>query len=96
MIESPIEDWVCDKAEAAGWLVRKLQWVGRRNAPDRLFAKDGRVVFIEFKAPGKAPRVTQQREIDRMVAAGLEVYWTDNPLDALAYLGIPRETSGTE
>lgn len=93
MIESAIEDWVCDRAEAAGWLVRKLQWVGRRNAPDRLFAKDGRVLFIEFKRPGEQARPTQAREVIRMQAAGMEVHVLDSPLLALHILGIPFDCS---
>lgn len=88
MIESPIEDWVCGKAESAGWLVRKLQWVGRRNAPDRFFAKDGRVVLIEFKRPGKGARVGQEKEITALQAAGVEVHVVDNPLAGLRVLGV--------
>jgi hypothetical protein len=88
MIESPIEDWVCDKAQDAGWLVRKLQWVGRRNAPDRFFAKDGRVVLIEFKRPDGEPRPTQAKELAALHAAGVEVHTVDNPLAGLRVLGV--------
>lgn len=88
MIESPIEDWVCQKAEDAGWLVRKLRWVGRRSACDRFFAKDGRIVLIEFKRPGKEPNETQEREIARLKAAGVEAHVVDSPLAGLRVLGI--------
>lgn len=88
MIESPIEDWVCEKAEAAGWVVRKLKWAGRRNGMDRFFLKSGRVVLIEFKRPGGKPRTTQQREIDLFREAGAEVHVIDNPLTGLRVLGI--------
>lgn len=88
MIESPIEEWVCGKAEAAGWLVRKLGWIGRRNGPDRFFAKDGRVVLIEFKRPGKDARPGQQREIKALKAAGVEVHVVDNPMAGLRVLGV--------
>lgn len=88
MIESPIEEWACDQAVAAGWFVRKLQWAGRRNAPDRFFAKDGRVVLIEFKRPDDQPRPGQAKEIAALHAAGVEVYVADNPLAALRYLGV--------
>jgi hypothetical protein len=89
MIESPIEDWVCDEAEKAGWLVRKLKWIGRRSACDRFFAKGGRVVLIEFKRTGKEPNVIQEREIARLQAAGVEVHVVDNPLAALRILEVP-------
>lgn len=88
MLESPIEKMVVDRAEAAGWFVRKLSWVGRRSAPDRLFVKDGRVVFIEFKAPKKGVVGGQSKELTRLLAAGAEAYCCDNPLSALRALGI--------
>lgn len=88
MIESPIEEWACEKAENTGWLVRKLRWIGRTSACDRFFAKDGRVVLIEFKRPDKAPTPTQEREIQRLRDAGVEVHVVDNPLAALRVLGI--------
>lgn len=88
MIESPIEDLVCSDAEKAGWLVRKVKWLGRRNAPDRLFAKDGRIVFIEFKRPGKDARSTQSKEIRLMKEAGIEVHVVDGLSKAYRILGI--------
>lgn len=88
MIESPIEEWVCSRAEEAGWLVRKLQWVGRRSAPDRFFAKEGRVVLIEFKRHGAKAKAGQAKEIARLRDAGVEVYQADSPMSALRYLGI--------
>lgn len=95
MIESPIEDWACEQAEAAGWLVRKLQWTGRRGAPDRFFAKGGRVVLIEFKRPGGKPRPGRQKnEIDALRASGVEVHVADNPLAALRYLGVAYAPAG--
>jgi hypothetical protein len=89
MIESPLEEWACSQAADDGWLVRKLKWIGRRNAPDRLFIKQGRVVFIEFKRPGATARQTQSRELDRLLAAGAEAHVVDNPLRALDILGVP-------
>lgn len=88
MIESPIESLVCDEAEADGWLVRKLRWIGRRNGPDRFFAKNGRVVLIEFKAPGKTAKGGQSNELLALAAAGVEVHQCDNPLTAFRILGI--------
>ena len=92
MIEAPIEEWVCDQAEKAGWLCRKVKWIGRRSAMDRFFAKGGRVVFLEFKRPGKTKGDrTQPAEIERMQAAGVEVHIVDNPLVALRILGVSYE-----
>lgn len=76
--ESVIEGTVCGHAEMNGWLVRKLSWIGRRGAPDRLFMKGGRALFIEFKATGEKPDPIQVREIERMRKAGMEVHIIDS------------------
>lgn len=86
MLETHVEVEVTLKAEKRGWFWRKLQWIGRRDAPDKFFAKGGRVVLIEFKRPGKAPRITQGHEHDRLRAAGVEVYVVDNVRQGLAIL----------
>ncbi len=87
--ESYIELNAVDEAEAVGWWCRKVVWQGRRSAPDRVFAKGGRVVWIEFKRPGERPTVAQSREHDRMRAAGMEVYWCDDLNEARKILGLP-------
>jgi hypothetical protein len=76
--ESVIEGAVCDYATVRGWLVRKLGWIGRRGAPDRLFMKGGRAIFVEFKATGEKPDPIQVREIARMRSAGMEVHVIDD------------------
>lgn len=87
-MEKGVEMPVVRRAEKAGYFVRKVQWPGRIGAPDRVFIKDGRVVWIEFKDAGKRPRKSQELEHDRMKAAGAEIYWCDNVLEALQILGI--------
>lgn len=77
-LERNIELPVCDYAEAGGWIVRKLQWVGRRAGPDRFFAKDGRIVLVEFKRPGEEPGPLQFREHRRLRKAGIEVHVIDS------------------
>jgi hypothetical protein len=88
MSESAIERTVCNKAKLAGWLVRKCKWIGRNGAPDRLFAKGGRMVWIEFKRAGKDAEAHQIREHKRMSKAGLEVHVCDNVEQALWILRI--------
>jgi hypothetical protein len=73
-IEAPVVWW----AKHNGWYVRKLQWIGRVGAPDRFFAKNGRVVLMEFKRPGGAPRATQRRELKLLKEAGVETYVVDD------------------
>lgn len=86
--ETVIELSVVGLAENAGWYVRKLKWIGRVGAPDRFFAKDGRVVLIEFKDTGETPRLTQKREHDRLRAAGVEVHSCDSIAKAKKVLGL--------
>lgn len=88
-IEAAIEDYVVERAEAAGFFVRKVGWLGRRNAPDRVFAREDRgTVWIEFKKPGETARSSQDREHERMRAAGMEVHVCDNARSALRVLGL--------
>ena len=90
MVESAYEKVACDAAEADGWLVRKLAWLGRRSGPDRFFAKDGRVVLIEFKRPGEkvVEGSGQSKEIQRLLDAGVEVHSVNTHLQALRILGV--------
>lgn len=85
-LESQIEEPVVEAGKRFGYKVRKVQWVGSRNAPDRLFFRPGRAFFIEFKAPGEKPRPAQDREIRRLRAAGLPVYVVDSVESGLAVL----------
>jgi len=86
--EAPIEDIICKMAEDDFWLVRKVSWVGRRAAPDRLFAKHGRVVLIEFKRPGADARKQQKAEHVRFREAGIEVHVCDSILSAMTVLNL--------
>jgi hypothetical protein len=63
MRERDIESRLIDMAEKHRCFLRKLRWIGRNGAPDRLMIKpEGEVVFIELKAPGKRPAPLQERE----------------------------------
>ena len=74
MLESDVEWTVVRRAEHKGWFTRKLRWIGRRHAPDHLFAKAGTLIFVEFKRPkNPSDRVMQDREHERMREAGIEV-----------------------
>jgi hypothetical protein len=87
MLERNIERKVCEMAKAAGWLAFKFVSPAQRGVPDRIFIKDGRIVFIEFKAPGAMPTKLQWRMIDRLRGAGCEVHVCDSVeggCDALA------------
>jgi hypothetical protein len=85
--EIAIENPVVVRAERAGYFVRKAGWVGRRSAPDRVFArKDRGTVWIEFKRPGEMPTKLQAEEHAKMRAAGMEVHVCDSIDDAMRIL----------
>lgn len=90
-MEATVESSAVGVAKRHGWESRKVSWIGRRGAPDRLFLHEGqrRAVFIEFKDKGKKPTAQQRREAERMVNAGLEVHCgVDTLAEALEILGI--------
>jgi hypothetical protein len=73
-------------ARARAWFCRRYKGPGRRSHPDYLFAKNGRVTWIEFKLPGNTPTALQQIEMQDMRAHGLTVYWVDDLQDFKAIL----------
>lgn len=87
MLESAIERRVQKYAEERGWLVRKLTWIGRTGAPDRLYMRRGRFVFAEFKQAGKKPDPKQAREHERLRAAGAEVVVIDSIEQGFEFFG---------
>lgn len=87
--ESVIEDTTVAWAEMEGWTARKLRYIGRRGAADRLFYGRGRLVLIEFKDPDGEMSALQAREYRRMKDAGVEeIYVVDNLADACRILGL--------
>ncbi len=87
MRESKIEREVVKYAERNGWLAIKLNSGGNRGKPDRLFLKDGRTVFIEFKATGKPLQKLQKYWKEQIEARGHTVHVVDNRADGLRVLG---------
>jgi Holliday junction resolvase len=86
--ERDIERKACDLAKEAGWLVFKFVSPAQRGVPDRIFIRQGRIVFIEFKAPGARPTKLQWRMIERLRDQGCEVHVCDSVESACDALGI--------
>lgn len=85
--EKDIEKKVVDLAKKAGWLAFKWTSPSQRGVPDRIFIKDGSVVFIEFKAPGKKPTQLQAQTIRKLRDHFMVVHVCDSvesAVDALA------------
>ena len=83
VLESYIEQGAIKRAKECGFICRKVQWIGRRGAPDRLFSRaDTGPFFVEFKKPGGTLDPHQVREIQRLREAGFQVYVIDSLDDA--------------
>jgi len=78
MLERDIEAYLVRGAHAKGGEVRKVKWLGRRGAPDRLIMLPGRTVWVELKAPGQKCRPHQLREHERMRRMGQRVLVVDS------------------
>ena len=59
MLERNIENYLKKKAKENGFIIFKLQFIGINGAPDRMLCKDGKIIFVELKAPGKKPKKHQ-------------------------------------
>lgn len=80
-VEIPVTEY----AKSRGFIARKLKWVGRTAAPDKLFSSPRTGPFlVEFKRPGEEPEIHQAREIKRLRDAGFKVYVIDNAEDGRA------------
>lgn len=74
MREGDLERKFVDACRNAGVLQRKLRWIGTRGAPDRIVFHQGKIVFVEMKAPDGSLGEHQKREHDRLRAAGAKVF----------------------
>ena len=79
MRERDIEKYLVQQAKALQGEVRKVKWIQRSGAPDRLLMlPEGILVWVELKAPGKKPEPHQLREHERMRKMGQRVEVIDS------------------
>ena len=85
--ESDIEKYLVKRVKDLGGECRKIQWIGRSGAPDRLVmlplswcADIGSTTsfWVELKAPGKKAEPHQLREHERMRKMGQRVVVIDS------------------
>lgn len=92
--ERDIEQYLVERVKALGGECRKIRWIGRNGAPDRLVMLpykteecpqygavsrgDARTVWVELKAPGEKVKPHQAREHDRMRSMGQRVEVVDS------------------
>lgn len=73
-------------AENHGWIVRKMQYIGRRGCPDRFFFGYGKIIMIEFKKAKGRLSEGQSEEHKRLEAAGTPVKTFYSQKDAIDFL----------
>lgn len=79
MRESYIERKLVTETKKRGGLCEKWN-SGTAGWPDRIILMpDGKVGFVEVKAPGKKPRKLQLHRHKQILALGLKVYVLDEP-----------------
>lgn len=79
MREAAVEGYFVEQARKLGGEVRKVSWIGRRGAPDRVVFLPGKVcVWVELKAPGEKLKPHQAREHQRMRDMGQRVEVIDS------------------
>lgn len=79
MKEHRIESHLAREVKRLGGTIRKVKWPSVRGAPDRfvMWPALGVSHWIELKQPGGVPEPHQQREHDRLRAAGNSVFVLD-------------------
>jgi hypothetical protein len=75
--ERDVERHLVKGVKELGGEVRKVSWVNRRGAPDRVIFLRG-THWVELKAPGEKPRPEQLREHKRMGDQEAYVYVLDS------------------
>jgi len=82
MRESAIEKYLVRKVEERGGEAPKWTSPGNRGVPDRLvILPEGRMVFVETKAPGKPLEPLQERWARTLRGLGHKVYKIDSVED---------------
>lgn len=80
MREKNIEQKLVKVVKSAGGIAPKLTCPGFDGMPDRLvLMPEGRIGFVEVKAPGKEPRPLQVRRHEMLRSLGFKVYVLDEP-----------------
>jgi len=79
MRERDIEAYLVRRAKELAGEVRKVKWIGRRGAPDRVvFLSGGKTLWVELKRPGQKANPHQLREHGCLRGMGQTVVVVDS------------------
>lgn len=73
MLESAIKKRCKDELQKWGWMVIHLIQTNQNGIPDTLCLRSGRIVWMEFKRPGKIPDPLQEYRHKKLREQGFEV-----------------------
>nr|DAY26830.1 MAG TPA: Nuclease [Caudoviricetes sp.] len=80
MLEKTIEQALVRATKKAGGIAPKLTSPANAGMPDRIIIlPNGKICFVELKAPGQKPRPLQIRQMQRLANLGCMVRTLDNP-----------------
>lgn len=72
--ESTVEQYLVQQVELAGGEARKVAFIGRQGAPDRVVILPGVIAWVELKSATGTLRYAQEREHIRLREMGQEVF----------------------
>lgn len=75
MRESQVEAYLMTRVKACGGEVRKVKWIGRVGAPDRIVFMRGVTLMVELKSPTGTLSAAQRREHLRIGQLGGMYVW---------------------
>ena len=79
MLESTVERHLREEAKKRKGMALKFVSPGMNGVPDRIvLMPDGKMAFVELKAPGKAPRPLQLARHRLLRSLGFRVYVIDS------------------
>lgn len=79
MLEKYLEQRCCKEVKKVGGIAIKLNPIGFSGIPDRLMLLPGaKVMFVEFKQPGKRPTIVQYAWLEKLSKLGFDARWCDD------------------
>lgn len=80
MTEKQLETKFVMEVKRCGGMCPKFVSPGMSGMPDRIaMLRDGKVGFVEVKAPGQKPRAQQLKRHAQLRALGFQVFVLDDP-----------------
>lgn len=82
--EIEIEKPATAYAKSRGWFEVKIEKTSKKGFPDRFYARNGKVILVEYKAPGEVPKGNQIIRHKELRAHGVVVFVIDKLEDVYA------------